>query len=150
MEGILPRLPEGRMSPILPSVSRASSFEADDDRRSHRRYPIVLEVEYKVLERHQVVEIGSGFTLNISSSGVLFEVNETLRSISAIELTLHWPFLLDGVCPLKLVIQGHVVRNYSHGKRTAVSINHYEFYIARKTLSPGGSTKSKNKPKDGH
>jgi hypothetical protein len=136
------------MSPTLAPVSRASSFETDDDRRSRRRYPIVLEVEYKVLKKHRVVELGSGFTLNISSSGVLFELNDTLRSTGAIELTLNWPFLLDEVCPLRLVIQGRVIRN--HGKRIAASIKHYEFYIARKMLSPGWSTKSKNKPKDCH
>ena len=138
------------MSPTLAPVSRASSSETDDDRRSHRRYPIVLEVEYKVLKRHQVVERGSGFTLNISSTGVLFEANDTLRSTGAVELTLHWPFLLDGVCPLRLVTKGSVIRNHGHSKRIAVSINHYEFYIARKTLFPGSRKKSKNKPKDGH
>jgi hypothetical protein len=138
------------MSPTLAPVSRASSFETDDDRRSHRRYPIVLEVECKVLNKHQVVELGSGVTLNISSTGVLFELNDTLRSTGAIELTLHWPFLLDGVRPLRLVIKGRVIRNHGDGKRIAVSIKHYEFYIARKTLSPGSCTKSKNKPKEGH
>jgi hypothetical protein len=138
------------MSPTLAQVSRASAFETDDDRRSNRRYPIVLEVEYKVLERHQVVELGSGFTQNISSSGVLFEVNDTLRSTGAIELTLQWPFLLDGVHPLRLVIKGRVIRNHGHGKRIAVTVKHYEFYLARKALSPGWCTKSKNKPKDGH
>jgi len=125
------------MSPTLAQVSRASSFETDDDRRSHRRYPIVLEVEYKVLKRHQVVERGSGFTQNISSSGVLFEANDTLRSTGAIELALHWPFLLDGVHPLRLVIKGRVIRNHGHGKRIAVRIKHYEFYIAKKAFSPG-------------
>jgi hypothetical protein len=138
------------MSPTLARVSRASSFETDGDRRSHRRYPIVLEVEYKVLRRHQVVERGSGFTLNISSSGVLFEPNDTLRSTGEIELTLHWPFLLDGVCPLRLVTQGCVIHHHGHGKRIAISIRRYDFYIGRKTLSPGSCPKSKNKPKDSH
>jgi hypothetical protein len=122
------------MSPTLAPVSRDWSFETGDDRRSHHRYPIVLEVEYKVLKRHHVVERGSGSTLNISSTGVLFEASDTLRSTGAIELTLHWPFLLDGVCPLRLVIKGRVIRNHGHGKRIAVSIKHYEFYLARRTL----------------
>jgi hypothetical protein len=139
-----------KMSPTLAPVSRASSFETDDDRRSHRRYPIVLEVEYKVLKGRQVVELGSGFTLNISSSGVLFEPNDRLSSTGAIELTLHWSFLWDGVRPLRLVIRGRIIRNHGHGKLIAVSIKHYEFYMARKTLPPGWCTKSKNKPKDGH
>jgi hypothetical protein len=138
------------MSPTLAPVSWASSFETDDDRRSHRRYPIVLEVEYKVVKRHRVVELGSGFTLNISSSGVLIELSDTLRSTGAVEVTLHWPFLLDGICPLRLVIKGRVIRNHGRGKRIAVSIKHYEFYIARKTLSPTSCTKSKSQPKDGH
>ena len=120
------------MSPTLAPVGPSWSFQTDDDRRSHRRYPIILEVEYKLLKRSQVVEFGSGSTLNISSSGVLFDANDTLHSTGVIELTLRWPFLLDGVCPLKLVIQGLVVRN--HDKRIALSIKQHQFYIARRTL----------------
>jgi hypothetical protein len=107
-----------------------------------------LDVEYKLLKRGRIFKCGSGSTLDISSSGVLFEAKDTQHSTGEIELTLQWPFLLDGACPLKLVIQGHVVGN--RGKRIAVSIKHYEFYIAKKALSPGWCTKSKNKPKDGH
>jgi hypothetical protein len=88
----------------------------------------VLEVEYKLLKRGRVVQFGSGKTLNVSSSGVLFEVNDALPSSGPIELMLNWPFLLDGVFPLKLLIQGHVIRN--DGNRIAVSIEHHEFHTA--------------------
>jgi len=49
-------------------------------------------------------------SLNISSTGVLFEADELLPASGPIELALSWPFLLDGACPLKLVMRGKVIR----------------------------------------
>jgi hypothetical protein len=93
------------------------------DQRSRRRYPIKLEVEYTVNRRRVY---GSARTLNISSGGVLFEVNDSLPASGPITLVLNWPILLDKVCPLKLVIDGHIVRN--EGNRIAIRIKHHEFY----------------------
>ena len=98
------------------------------DQRSNRRYPISLEIEYKVLRKGRVERLGLGRTLNISSGGVLFEAREDLPTGSSVELLMQWPFLLEGVCPLKLVIQGTVVR--SDGKGVAVRSKHHEFRTA--------------------
>lgn len=116
------------MSPTLAPADRAWSYETDDDRRSHCRYPIILEVEYKLLKRGHASRSGSGTTTNISSGGVLFETNERLPSSGPIELALKWPFLLNGGCPLKLVIQGRIVRKA--GNQIAVWIKHHEFHTA--------------------
>jgi hypothetical protein len=69
---------------------------------------------------------GSARTLNISSGGVLLDVNHFLPASGPIRLILKWPVVLDEVCPLKLVIDGHIVRN--EGNRIAIRIKHYEFY----------------------
>ena len=98
------------------------------DQRSSRRYPITLEMEYKLLRKGRVERLGLGKTLNVSSGGVLFQANESLPAGSSIEILMHWPFLLEGVCPLKLVIQGSVVR--SDGKGVAVRTKHHEFRTA--------------------
>ena len=98
------------------------------DHRSTRRYPITLEVEYKLIRKGRVERLGIGKTLNVSSGGVLFEANESLPAGSAIELLMHWPFLLEGVCPLKLVIHGSVVRSDSKG--VAVRSKQHEFRTA--------------------
>jgi hypothetical protein len=42
------------------------------DRRIQRRYPVALELEYKVVTGGAVIGTGTGKTGNISSGGVLF------------------------------------------------------------------------------
>ena len=115
------------MSPTPRPARPARFLETYGDQRSHRRYPIILEVEYR-LSRNRVVRFGSASTLNISTGGLLFEVNDVLPSSGPIRLMLNWPFVLDEVCPLKLVIDGHIVRN--EGNRIAIRIEYYEFHTA--------------------
>jgi hypothetical protein len=98
------------------------------DLRSHRRYPIALDVEYKLLSKGRVERCGSGKTLNVSSSGVCFESAEPLPAEGLIELVMTWPFLLEGVCPLKLVMRGRIVRN--DGQQVAVQAKYHEFRTA--------------------
>ena len=98
------------------------------DQRLNRRYSITLEIEYKLLRKGRVERLGLGRTLNVSSGGVLFEANESLPAGSSIEILMQWPFLLEGVCPLKLVIHGSVVR--SDSRRIAVRAKHHEFRTA--------------------
>lgn len=66
------------------------------DRRLNRRYPITLELHYKLLTKGQVDQIGTGRTINISSSGVLLEADTILPATGPIELGISWPFLLEG------------------------------------------------------
>jgi len=115
------------MSPTPRPARPAKCPETYRDQRSHHRYPITLEVKYR-LNRNRVVQFGSARTLNISAGGVLFEVNAVLPSSGPIRLMLNWPFLLDEDCLLKLVIDGHIVRN--EGNQVAVRIEHYEFHTA--------------------
>jgi len=122
------------MSPapaLAPTVRFIESHRVDQ--RSNRRYPIALEVEYKVLRKGRVERLGLGRTLNVSSGGVLFEAHEPLPAGGSIELLMHWPFLLEGVCPLKLVIHGSVVRSDSKG--IAVRSKHHEFRTAGSRFS---------------
>jgi len=115
------------MSPA-PAEARSKLFEiSPTEHRSHQRYPIKLDVEYRVVKKGRV-EQGFGRTLNISSGGVFFETKNALPANGPIELLLNWPFLLEGVCPLKLVMQGRIVR--SDGKGIAIKFKHHEFRTA--------------------
>jgi hypothetical protein len=98
-----------------------------DERRSCDRFPIERDVRYKIFGTHKnVIQIGLGKSLNISSSGVLFTTTESiLREGQRVELVVSWPVLLNDVLPLKLVASGRLVR--SQGKRAAMSIDKYEF-----------------------
>ena len=96
------------------------------EQRRDVRYPIKLEIEYRLLNGSPVVCAGFGRTRNISRRGVLFETNDASPPLRAeVELLVHWPFLLDGVCPLRLVIRGRVVR--TEGKTIALRIQRHEF-----------------------
>jgi hypothetical protein len=109
-------------------ASAASPTQLDRNLRLHRRYPIALELQYKLLNKGRVERHGFGRTVNISSGGVLFEADELLPDSSSIELALSWPFLLDGVVTLKLVMSGRIVR--TEARAIAVKAGHHEFRTA--------------------
>jgi hypothetical protein len=122
-----------------PIAARAAgrSKKVLSEQRSHERYPIELEVEYRLLAKGRSRQIGSGKTRNISSGGVLFESLGSCPATGSIEVLLNWPFLLEGVCPLKLVMKGRIVRSDFRG--VAIQSNSHEFRTA-------GSRTAKDRP----
>jgi len=109
------------------------------DQRVNERYPITLELQYKLLNKGRVEHLGIGRTLNISSGGVLFEADALLPATGPIELAMSWPFLLEGICNLKLVMRGRIVRCDTNSKVIAVRAEHHEFHTAG-VRSPKGPT----------
>lgn len=98
------------------------------DQRLHRRYPIELDAEFELLKKGRVELLGRAKTLNISSGGILLSTDDSLPIGGLIKLAVNWPFLLDGVCRLKLVVRGRIVR--SDGQRIAIQTKHQEFRTA--------------------
>jgi hypothetical protein len=107
--------------------------KVESDQRLRGRYPIALELQYKLLNKGRVERLGVGQTLNISSGGVLFEAAGLLPSSGPVELAISWPFLLDGAFKLKLVMSGRIVR--SDAKAIAVKVEHHEFRTTGRSLS---------------
>jgi hypothetical protein len=68
---------------------------------------------------------GTGRTLNIGSGGVLFTTEDKLPLGRTVELSVNWPARLDGICPLKFVAVGRVIR--AEADIAAVRIERYEF-----------------------
>ena len=64
------------------------SEKAGSDQRLRGRYPIALELQYKLLNKGRVEYLGVGQTLNISSGGVLFEAAGLLPSSGPVELAI--------------------------------------------------------------
>jgi hypothetical protein len=95
------------------------------ERRLRRRYAIERTLEYRVLREHQCTSSGSGKTLNLSSSGVLFTTEGRLEPGQSVELLVNWPAALGDRCATKLVIFGTVVRAPDNG--AALAIQRYEF-----------------------
>lgn len=84
-----------------------------------------VELEYKLLDGKKVLKTGSGRTLNLSSTGVLFECQETLPVGTQIRLSLAWPARLNDTVGLTLCVNGRTVR--SSGNCVAIEIVSHEF-----------------------
>ena len=113
-----------------------------EDRREDRRYPIELELKYKVVARSRTPVEGGGRTVNMSSGGVLFGGEQSLPAGAFVELSINWPVLLQNSRPLTLLIMGRVVR--SDNNRVAVKMNRYEF-MTRRTGASNESPALKDK-----
>jgi len=112
---------------LLETRSASLRSEERTDQRARDRYPISLDLQYKVLRGGRVEQTGTGRTLNISSGGVLFETDDRLPQRGLVELALQWPYLLQGVCALKLVMRGRIVRSAANNRETAVRAEFREF-----------------------
>ena len=105
-----------------------------NERRRSNRLPIAQPVSYKSRPQRKGSELtGSGNTLDMSASGVLFTTDASLSEGERVELAVNWPATIDGVA-LKLVVSGRVVR--ADVTRAAMSIERYEFKTARRAPMP--------------
>jgi hypothetical protein len=95
------------------------------DRREDRRYPMALELKYKLIRRRRVLEVGRGFTVDLSSGGILFEAEHPLPVGLNVELLIDWPVLLHNVAPMRLLVTGKIVRGT--GPRVAIQTVQHEF-----------------------
>lgn len=96
------------------------------DRRLQRRYPLELDLEFRIMDGDDVVSTGAGKTGNISSGGVLFYAAEDVPSGPHVELAVHWPAVLGNAPFLELRIFGRLVRNDSQGLAMRMSRYHFE------------------------
>jgi hypothetical protein len=74
-------------------------------------------------------ETGCGHTLNMSSRGVLFTTEAALPEDRLVEISVDCLVKLEGVCALKLVAVGRVVR--TEPRCAAMRIERYEFKTRR-------------------
>lgn len=104
---------------------RSAGIGGPTDRRETSRFPVREDVKYTVVHSRTLKTTGSGKTVNFGSGGLLFTTEERLPLGRTVELSVAWPALLGGKCPLQFVATGRVVR--SEGHRAAVKIERYEF-----------------------
>ena len=95
------------------------------DRRFGLRFPIDSNLEYRILRHGQVLESGAGRTVNISSSGVLFQSDARIAPGATLELSISWPALIYNTAPIQLHVRGKAVR--VSGRVAAVRIASYDF-----------------------
>src|SRR5262245_14181431 len=93
-------------------------------RRGARRYEISLSLRYAVRRRGQQSINGTGESINVSSSGLLFRTDGRPMLGDSIIVALEWPAIGVAVEPIFLVLSGQIVR--SQGRTTALSISRNE------------------------
>jgi hypothetical protein len=106
------------------------------DRRIDRRYPILLNLRWKLIRRKRALDTGTGSTIDLSSGGILFESGRPLPEGLNVELAISWPVFLHNVAPLQLVARGRIVR--SEGGRIAIRMIRHEFRTAGAPISHRG------------
>jgi len=95
------------------------------DRRLGVRFPIDCALRYRVSGEKSENADGSGRTINMSSSGILFVTANPVAPGNRIQLWVSWPAKLNQKCAMNLVLRGTVVR--AERGAVAVKINHREF-----------------------
>jgi len=86
------------------------------ERRASRRYPLRLELRY-MAACNEVLRMGRGFSLNMSSKGILFVPDAELIPGARLEVTADWPAGHNGTA-LRLFLYGCVL---SYDGRGAVA-----------------------------
>jgi hypothetical protein len=99
--------------------------EIGGDRRQDRRYPLQLEMKWKLIRRRRVLDSGKGQTLDLSSGGILFDAGRHLPEGLNVELAISWPVLLRDVAPMQLVAVGKIIR--SNARHAAIQTTQHEF-----------------------
>lgn len=111
------------MKSVEPGLEIDTISEISGERRSRRRYAIGLPLRYQAMEDRR--HTGMGTTINISSSGLVFESRDYLPVGSYIDVLISWPVRSPDKRPLQVAVQGRVVRN--DAVTTAVQIVRHEF-----------------------
>jgi len=113
------------------------------DRRSERRYQYEMELRFTYTEG-SATHFGSGHTADLSRGAVRFIADNPPPEGALVELRIAWPFLLQNVCPLELLVRGTIASNSERG--TVLAMNSYEFQtcgersFASTGTSAGGSS----------
>jgi hypothetical protein len=109
------------MSRITASALR--QFRAADRRRA-TRYDLRLNIQYALPRLGAAPVTGTGESVNVSSSGVLFRSNSKLPKGDLIVAAVDWPVAAPDNEPLCLVLTGYVVR--TKGAVAAISMRTHQ------------------------
>jgi hypothetical protein len=95
------------------------------DRRSERRYEFASPLQFRYTGESGEAKEGWGQTTDLSREAIRFQ-SETLPPVGVqLEARIAWPFLLQGVCKLELVVLGSIRKVTDRG--AVLSIQRYEF-----------------------
>ena len=97
------------------------------EKRRSPRFALQEPLCYSIVEGQKTITAGTGVTIDLSSNGVAFTTEHTLKPGTLVELSINWPQKACGVPFLRVAISGRIVR--ANASSAACTITHYEFRI---------------------
>ena len=91
------------------------------------QFPLVLPLKYKVTSPKANAISGTGSTLVLSSTDIVFNADQPLGSGVRCEISIAWPLLLETDIGLQLVLQSVITR--SEGQVVMAKVSKYEFWM---------------------
>ena len=89
------------------------------------QFPLVLPLKYKTISPKGKAISGTGSTVLMSSTDIVFSADQPVRRGVRCELSIAWPVLLETRIRLQLVLQSVITR--SEGQFVIARISKYEF-----------------------
>jgi hypothetical protein len=107
------------------SVARIETRLEANNRRSHNRYGIKIQLQYRRWAPQQHATWLAGSTLDMSANGLLIDIPSRLPVGAKLQLVMNWPGLYHGKPMVRLFVTGVVVRVDRRG--TALRIIDHQF-----------------------
>jgi hypothetical protein len=95
------------------------------DRRADRRYESELPIRFEYMDGRNGLCTGSGVTIELSRGGIRFQSPDPPPLRTNLQAWIAWPFLLQGVCRLELLVRGQVIS--STGRGIVLRMRSHEF-----------------------
>ena len=114
------------MTSVRAFVTRPQSIRRyGKDKRGAVRYDVAKRLEYRIMDGESAFSWKQGAVHNMSATGVLIELAESLPVGCILEVAMDWPGLYHGKAAVRLVLCGSVVR--THGRTVAMRILSHQF-----------------------
>src|SRR5215469_10299229 len=75
------------------------------------QFPLVLPLKYRTISQKADAISGTGSTVSLSSTDIVFNADQPLVSGVQCEISIAWPVLLEGRIRLQLVLQSVITRS---------------------------------------
>src|SRR5215831_14548319 len=89
------------------------------------QFPLVLPLKYKTTSPKGKAISGTGSTVLLSSTDIVFSADQPVRRGVRCEISIAWPVLLETDVRLQLVLQSVITR--SEGQFVTGRVSKYEF-----------------------
>ena len=96
---------------------------------SPMQFPLVLPLKYKAISPKANAISGTGSTVLLSSTDIVFQADQPLGSGVRCEISIAWPVLLETNIGLQLVLQSVITR--SEGQVVTARVSKYEFRTSK-------------------